>query len=399
VSRPQVVIESLADRPVPSRRVELVERKGIGHPDTMCDALVEAVAVALNRMYLDRLGAPAHYNIDKALLIAGECGKTFGGGTVTRPMELVIGDRATFTVNDRHLPVEDTVRTAVHAWLTERLPRVGPHLATRVALAPGSAELTEIFARTRHATVSNDTSAASGYAPVSPTETLVLAVEQFLNGPRFKTRFPDTGQDVKVFGRREDDRVDVTVAMPFFADAVASEAVYFRRKDEVLAALHEEFPNAPFATEWHLNNLDRPGHGDDGVYLTVTGTSAEDADSGQVGRGNRANGLIAFARPGGGEAAAGKNALTHAGKVYSVLAHHLAGVIHGKVSGLVEVYVHLAARIGEPVDEPWVAVQVVLERGVALAEVEPAITGLLGSELERLPDFRRRLGLGDFSLY
>jgi S-adenosylmethionine synthetase len=62
------VIESLVERPVSSRRLELVERKGIGHPDTMCDALVKAAAVALNCLYVNRLGASAHYDLDKALL-------------------------------------------------------------------------------------------------------------------------------------------------------------------------------------------------------------------------------------------------------------------------------------------------------------------------------------------
>src|SRR6185312_5610967 len=101
--------------------------------------------------------------------------------------------------------------------------------------------------------------------------------------------FPDTGQDVKVFGLREDDRLDVTVAMPLLCPAVASEGVYFRRKQEILAALDERFRGAPLQLEFRLNNLDRPGAGADGVYMTITGTSAEDADSGEVGRGNGAN--------------------------------------------------------------------------------------------------------------
>ena len=46
--------------------------------------------------------------------------------------------------------------------------------------------------------------------------------------------------------------------------------------------------------------------GSEGVYLSLLGTSAEDADSGQVGRGNRVNGLISLNRPLGTEAAAGK---------------------------------------------------------------------------------------------
>jgi S-adenosylmethionine synthetase len=396
VTRPApVLVEALPGPPVSRRRLEIVERKGLGHPDTICDSLVEAIAVALNGMYLERLGALAHYNIDKALLVAGHCRKTFGAGEVTRPMEFIVGDRATFEVDGHKLPVEETVHAAVDTWLVHHLPRVQPHLRTRVVLGPGSAELTGIFAPGAPDVVSNDTSGASGYAPLSPTETLVLAVEQFLNGTEFKSRFADTGHDVKVFAVREDDRLAVTVAMPLLALATPSERAYFARRDEILAVLARRFEPAPFTIEWRLNNLDAPGRGSDGVYLTVTGTSAEDADSGQVGRGNRANGLIAFARPTGGEATAGKNALAHAGKIYSVLSHHLARRLHEAVAGVVEVYTHVAAKIGDPVDRPWVGVQVVLAEGVELGDVEERIRRTLAEELERLPGFRARLARGE----
>ena len=121
-----IVIEALDEAPVARHRVELVERKGLGHPDTICDSLAEAAAVALNRMYLAEVGAIAHYNVDKALLIAGQCAKTFGRGEMTRSMELILGDRATFEVGGRRLPVEETVRGAVEAWTAEHLPGVRP---------------------------------------------------------------------------------------------------------------------------------------------------------------------------------------------------------------------------------------------------------------------------------
>jgi S-adenosylmethionine synthetase len=388
-----IVVEALGTQPVARRRVEVVERKGIGHPDTICDALVEAVSVGLNRMYVAELGAVAHYNIDKALLIAGQCAKGFGWGSVRQPMEFIIGDRATVEVDGHKLPVEETVRQAVSSWLGQHLARVQParDFVTRVALAPGSAELRGIFARGPAAIAANDTSGASGYAPLSPTEEFVLAVERFLNGPDFKRDFPDTGQDVKVFAVREDERVRATVAMPLLAAHTPAEAAYFRRKDEILEVLHRQFRDAPCAVEWRLNNLDAPGQGSDGVYLTVTGTSAEDADSGQVGRGNRANGLIAFSRPTGGEAAAGKNPVAHTGKIYSVLSHRLARLVHARLPDLPEVHVHMASRIGEPVDRPWTGVQVVLPAGRALDDVEWAIREVVEAEIGRLPQFRSEL--------
>ena len=212
-----------------------------------------------------------------------------------------------------------------------------------------------------------------------------------MNGLEFKRDFPDTGQDVKVFAVREDERLRITIAMPLIAVLTPSEAAYLRRKEAILAALGQRFRDVPFAIDWRLNNLDAPGHGSDGVYLTVTGTSAEDADSGQVGRGNRANGLIAFSRPTGGEAAAGKNPIAHTGKIYSVLSHRLAQLIHARSPELIEVQVYLVSRIGEPVDRPWTGVQVILPDGCALADVDPAIRAVVEAEVGRLPQLRSEL--------
>ncbi len=391
-------VEVLNDAPVFRRRLELVERKGLGHPDTISDSLVEAISVALNRMYLERVGAIAHYNIDKALLVAGQCAKRFGSGEVIRPMEFYVGDRATYQVGGTRLPVEGVASAAVDQWVGAHLPgvRAGKDLETRLVLAPGSEELRRIYTDREPEIASNDTCGASGYAPLTPTEELVLAVEGFLNSPEFKAAFPDTGQDVKVLGVRQDEHVAVTVAMPLSCLSIGSEGAYFARKDEILTALATRFRSAPMQIEWRLNCLDRPGLGTAGVYLTLTGTSAEDADSGQVGRGNRANGLIAFSRPTGGEAAAGKNPVAHAGKVYSVLSHHLARLIHARCPEILEVYVHLAARIGEPVDRPWTGVQVILPVGTRIEDVDTSIRAVVEAKIGRMREFRSELIRGAY---
>ncbi|HXJ84770.1 MAG TPA: methionine adenosyltransferase, partial [Candidatus Methylomirabilis sp.] len=199
-------IEALNDTPVSHRRLELVERKGLGHPDTIADSVVEAISLALNQMYLARLDAVAHYNIDKALLVAGQCAKGFGWGELTVPMSLYVGDRATHAIGDVTLPVEEVARGAVDQWITAFLPGVsaGRDVETHLVLAPGSEELRRIYSDRELAIASNDTCGASGYAPLTPTEDLVLAVEGFLNSAEFKASFPDTGQDVKVLAVRQD---------------------------------------------------------------------------------------------------------------------------------------------------------------------------------------------------
>jgi S-adenosylmethionine synthetase len=62
-----ITIEELKQTPVGEQRVELVERKGVGHPDSICDAIMEQVSVVLCREYLTIFGRILHHNIDKGL--------------------------------------------------------------------------------------------------------------------------------------------------------------------------------------------------------------------------------------------------------------------------------------------------------------------------------------------
>lgn len=382
-------------------RVEVVERKGIGHPDTMCDSIMEAISVALSREYLEEFGTILHHNIDKGLLAAGRVNTAFGDGRVTRPMELIIGDRATFRVGRRKVPVADIAVSAAKSWLREHLRFVDPdrHVKYRVVLAPGSAELADIFARSGELRAANDTSAAVGYYPLSPTEQAVLDFEHYLNSRRFKDEFPDSGEDVKVMGLREGHNLQLTVAMPLLAEHIASESAYFERK----AAMHEAMGRfaqrleAFRRVDIHFNALDEPGRGLGGIYLSLLGTSAEDADSGQVGRGNRVNGVIALNRPLGTEAAAGKNPASHVGKIYNVLAHQLAQEIYESVDGVREAHVLLLSRIGSPVDRPAMAdAQLLMEKGSHIRDIEPQLQQLFEQRFASLGGFCAELARGRF---
>ncbi len=368
------------------RPFEIVERKGQGHPDTLCDGMMEAVSVALSRYYLREFGAVLHHNIDKGLLAAGAVEKRFGGGRLIKPMELLIGDRATLRCNGREIPVQEIAVAAVREWLRGKMRHLDPerHLECRVMLGAGSEELSDIFARPGEIRGANDTSAAVGYFPLSPTEEAVLKLERYLNGADFKGRFPETGEDVKVMAVRRERVVDFTVAMPLLASQVTSEDDYFVRKEAVIRDMTAflEGLRGFSAVRLHYNTLDAPGRGLGGVYLSLLGTSAEDADSGQVGRGNRVNGLIAVGRPLGTEAVAGKNPVSHVGKIYNVLAHQLAREIYLNVAGLKEVYVYLVSQIGVPIDQPQMtAVQLITEGGRDIGLLAGRVREICSAEL------------------
>ena len=177
-------------------------------------------------------GTILHYNIDKGLLAAGRVEKRFGGGRVLKPMELTIGDRATFSVGRKKIPVADIAVDAAQAWLKQNMRFVDPvkHVKYRVVLAPGSEELTDIFSRSGRIQGANDTSAAVGYYPLSPCEQVVLGLERYLNSKRFKRMHPETGEDIKVMGLRTEKVLDLTVAMPLLCRNIRSERIILSAK-------------------------------------------------------------------------------------------------------------------------------------------------------------------------
>lgn len=398
----KIHIQQISGPTVEEADVEIVERKGLGHPDTICDSVMERISQALSKAYIERFGAILHHNCDKGLLVAGQVERRFGGGRVLEPMRLVIGDRATSSFGKESLDVAEIAVETAKAWFQENLRQVDPnrHLSYQVELKPGSEELTGIFLGRKGVLGANDTSAAVGYAPLSKTERMVLEAERYLNSKDFKSRFPETGEDVKVMGVRTDHCLALTVAMPFLDRYIEDEAGYFRHKDLVHEALlahlkgqMEDLQELAIS----LNTLDRPGAGMAGIYLSVLGTSAEDADAGEVGRGNQVNGLIALNRPRGSEAAAGKNPVSHVGKIYNVLTNVLANRIYTQIAGLREVVVWLCSRIGEPVDRPqMVSVQMHLKSGVNISDVTEPIKNLVKDELARIPAFCRELAEGRY---
>ena len=381
--------------PLAARPLEVVERKGLGHPDTICDSLVEAASRALTRVYLERAGTVLHHNLDKALLVAGSSSPAFGGGRVLEPMRFVLGDRATNEIDGERIPVDEITSDAVHRWVRENLRGVDParHLSCECVLRPTSAQLRGLFAKGR--TAANDSSVGIGWAPLTETEKLVLETEQWLNAPSTKAKFPESGEDVKVLGVRRKRKLELTIAVAFVDRFVANEKRYFERKEALRAELLTHL--APRlrtldSIDARLNVLDTPGKGVDGGYLTVLGTSADGADSGAVGRGNRVNGLTSFLRPSSHEAAAGKNPRSHTGKIYNLLAYQTARLIHESSDCIEEAYVVLASRIGSPIDEPWIAsAELVLSEGVAIDDVEDSVREIFGRQLAGADAFVERL--------
>jgi S-adenosylmethionine synthetase len=381
----------------------VVERKGLGHPDTVCDAIAEAVSVALCRAYAERFGVVLHHNVDKVLLCGGRSTAEPGGGEVHEPIEIYLAGRATRDAGGVSVPVDELAIEACRSWLRKHLKNLDVDRQVRVhsRIRPGSADLTALFARGRSDAppVANDTSCGVGFAPLSTLETVVLSVEQALTDPTTPGWLPAIGEDVKVMGVRRGERIDLTIGCAFVARHVTSLSDYVEKKERVRRlALETAERLAGPVVDVALNTGDDPGRGQ--VYLTVTGTSAEAGDDGEVGRGNRASGLITPYRPMTMEAAAGKNPVTHVGKLYNLVAMAASARFAGSIEGVRDVSCVLVSRIGHPVHDPHVA-HVRLE-GDALRvgeELRASLQELLRSELGALDELRRRLLEGTVRLF
>lgn len=349
-----VMVSELDGTATSALPVEIVERKGIGHPDTICDALAEEVSLALSRFYLQRFGFILHHNVDKVLLRGGAAQSAFAGGEVREPIEVYLSGRAAQEYRGVRIPVDQIAIDACQSWLSANLHALDAkqHVRVHCLVRPGSADLVELFERQRQkggALLANDTSIGVGYAPLTPLESAVVAAEKSLND----SASPERGEDVKVMGVRIDDRSNLTVSCAFIGKQIKDLDAYLAarsRAAERARAAASTILGAEISIE--VNAADDLATGS--IFLTVTGTSAEAGDDGQTGRGNRANGLITPMRPMTIESFAGKNPITHVGKLYNVAATRIAEALVAQIDDVSDAYVVLVSKIGVPIETPQV---------------------------------------------
>ena len=385
---------------VEEQNVEIVERKGIGHPDSICDGVAESVSRALAQTYIDRFGKVLHYNTDETQLVAGTAAPAYGGGEVLEPIYLLVVGRATKAYDGERIPAETIALRAAREYLGENFPHLdlGTDIVVDVEFGEGSGDLQTVFGEEEVVPNANDTSYGVGHAPFSETEQIVYNAERSLTG-EYAADNPVVGQDVKVMGKREGDHIDITVAVAMVDEYVADLGEYKQAVEDVRAYV------ADLATEYtdrevsvHVNTAD--DYAEESIYLTVTGTSAEQGDDGSVGRGNRANGLITPNRPMSMEATSGKNPVNHIGKIYNLLSTETAQSVATEVDGIRQVQVRLLSQIGSPIDQPHVAdAMVITEDGVAVGDIEAEVRDTMDAELADVTEITRKVIDGELTTF
>ncbi|MBQ6443880.1 MAG: methionine adenosyltransferase [Methanosphaera sp.] len=393
-----IKIEKATQKPIEQNEIEIVERKGIGHPDSISDGIAEAVSRVLSQTYKEKAGHVLHHNTDEVQITAGESDPKFGGGQIIKPIEILLTGRAAkeFTLpnGETHKVGVDTIAIeAAKDFLKDTIINLDVEYGTVVEckIGQGSADLRDVFQRTDQIPSSNDTSFGVGFAPLSQTENLVLKTEELLNSKDFKKQYPHVGEDIKVMGLREKDNITLTIAAAFVSKYVDDVDAYLNMKQELNDIVKDlAAKTTDYSVDTLINTADDESKRDEsGYYLTVTGTSAEMGDDGSVGRGNRANGLITPNRPMSMEATSGKNPINHVGKIYNLLSNEITKEVVSDVEGVQNIDMIILSQIGKPIDQPRTATaHIQTEEGYSVDDVEDDVAKIIDKWLANITDIK-----------
>jgi S-adenosylmethionine synthetase len=362
-----IKVEFVNREPVEEQEIEMVERKGLGHPDSLCDGIAEAVSIALCKEYKRKCGMILHHNTDKVQLVAGRSNPKYGGGEVISPIYILLGGRATREFEGEEIAVDTIAVKAAKDYLRNiRNLDVNNHVMVDSKVGTGSYDLLTVFReKNKEIPLANDTSFGVAHAPLSESESIALNAENRVMA-EYRNREKAVGEDMKVMALREKDKITLTIGDAFVSKYVEDYEHYEdakQRLKEFVSGVAEAYTSREVLTL--INMADTP----DSVYITVTGTSAEMGDDGGAGRGNRCNGLITPNRPISMEGTPGKNPVNHTGKIYNLLANKIANEVVDSVSGIQEVYIKILSEIGRRIDDPKVATAQILTR----SDVNPGV--------------------------
>ncbi|MCK5442261.1 MAG: methionine adenosyltransferase, partial [Maribacter sp.] len=352
----------------------------------ICDEITEQISIELCNYYLKEFGAIMHHNVDKALLIGGQSEPAYNGGKVIKPISLIIAGRATSLIKGKKIPIEEITVETAKKWIRKNIRHldVSKHVQITSKIRSGSDDLVELFNRFGKGEIplANDTSFGAGFYPTTTMEDNIISIEKLLNAPSTKNKFPFIGEDIKVMGIKEHSRNYFTIAVAMIDNYISDLGDYIAKIESV-----KEFVTSNLnlsGSTIYINTAD--DYQRESIYLTVTGTSAENGDDGQVGRGNRINGLITPYHPMSLEATSGKNPVNHTGKIYNYLAMDLGrAVVENNFADYARVFI--VSQIGKPINEPQILHFQLKNRKVD----KNAIENLAKEKLNDLSDYWRRI--------
>lgn len=386
--------------------IELVERKGLGHPDTMADGIAESISIAYSKYCLRNFGAILHHNVDKAVILGGQCDLEYGHGELLKPFRILVAGRMSQSFGNQKIDIKNIQAKSVKNYFKRILPRLNLDKDLEFyTFTSSSSRIPHWFSprtiddlpehKNPHA---NDTATTVGFWPLSALEKIVLASERYFYelDPEVCPRFDFVGGDIKIMALRREKDAELTLCVPFHADKITSQKEYLDHKALIEGGL-QEFLQKRFGNLLNIilkiNTQDqkiRSGEDDGrGRYLTVIGSALDYGEEGISGRGNRCRGLISSMRPSTVESVYGKNPVYHVGKVYSLIAQEIARQIETHFD--CEATVIVTTRNGDPLYSPY---NIVVE--VSKSVEEKTLREIIANQLAKRDWTTRIVNNGEF---
>ncbi len=388
---------------------EIIERKGIGHPDTICDALASRLSQKYSEYTIKNCdGKILHHQFDKVMLIGGKTDLTWGTGRFIKPIQVNVVGRITKSYLGKKLPTTKIVNQVIEDFFSQMFPQVDikkdltindflTDFAGPGTIKESSGSIKNMFnpveknvIRGYEKVVANDTSCCVAYAPFSSLEMAILESEKYLNNNETKKKYLWLGTDIKIMAVRYGHDLDVTMCIPQIAKHVKGTAEYkknlFIISKKVINILLKHLPKDKISLS--VNTKD--DYQKNNFYLTVSGASLS-GDIGVVGRGNRPNGLITFNRPMSLEGASGKNPLYYSGFIYSVLSQRIADKIYAILKKPCEV--KIVSQNGGYLVKPWRTIITVNSSNNDLIEE------ITREEFKKIPEITKLFVQGDITTF
>lgn len=92
---------------------EVVERKGVGHPDTVSDSLAEKISVEYSKYCLENFGIVLHHNVDKVGVLGGCIDLDWGKAHLKKPIRVILDGRISRRFGSHEIPVFEIAEKAI----------------------------------------------------------------------------------------------------------------------------------------------------------------------------------------------------------------------------------------------------------------------------------------------
>lgn len=359
---------------IDNQNFEVVETKGKGHPDNICDTLAEKISANYSNYCLENYGIILRHMIDKLSVLGGGSKVKFNGGEMISLIKILVNGRFTDRHNNQKIDYMKIVNETIKKYFHELFPMIdiekdlliidnthhneGPGVVYNYDDTTKNERVKffevvndEDLSRHNNHNRCNDTSTTVSYYPMSKLEKTVLNIEQLLNSDNYKKLKPWVGNDIKVMGIRKEKEIEITSCVPLISKYVKDIEDYKEKLSEVKKDIENEikkqFKNCDIMI--YLNTRDDYENND--LYMTLTGSAVESGDEGAVGRGNRSRGVIPFSRNFSMEAACGKNPVYHTGKLFTAIGDIISQKIYEKYK--VENTVYCTSKMGDSISNPW----------------------------------------------